>query len=939
MSHFQIDFARPWLLLLLIPALALTLIPFFRLAKKFRRTRNRVISVVTHALAVTLCVLLVAGISFSYELPNKNNELLVLVDVSDSGSESAESRDDFVRTVIDACDKNYKVGVITFGYDTVYAAPLSSNTRDTYRQYLSADKPDASATDIASAVRFASEQFSNPKTAKILILSDGFETDGEALSAVKLAAASGIKVDTVEFPNAAHPEIQIVDAKMPEDKIVVGQEVKITLTVETNLRAEETVTVNVSDMGYHSSSNQITLKNGIQTVEIPHVFQSAGVHDLRFDLETVTGSDTVADNNLYHSYINIPVLEHILVLENIRGEADTLASILGEDHEVTVVNIHTDPDLIPKDARELSAYEEVVLVNLSNADLCGADMPENFVESLYDYVYNLGGGLFTAGGKNDLAPDGVTPIPHAYNRTDMADSLFQQMLPVQVIDYTPPVAVMIVVDASGSMSSGRYEAALKAAEGILNTLTDRDYCGVMTFSTSATEEISVMPVSQRDRILDTIRALAGNQDSGGAAGQGGTVFSGAIDRAGRALAPIPVERRHIVLVTDGNPSDPLEKTDNPDQEYYGKYISYNYNQNSTTMSVFAVGMTSGSREDLKKAVTMGHGNFYDIPLSDLDRITTCAREDLVEVTLSEICDNIEFTPKIKDQTSVFAGMDSTMKIPVLRGYYGTKAKDGAKVPLIYDYVPIYAEWDFGAGRVGSFLSDLGGAWSRDFVTDPVGVQLIKNIAESLAPDDTIEADRLNLILKTNKDNYTTRLDVFTQLAEGVSVLVTVKPLTDTAMDFYGGDVPVTPVGDNVGFGFHIMRGGLYRILVEKKDAAGNTVAERTVYETFSYSEEYDAFRAADEGTLLLRSLAGGGNGEVITDPVEAYASFAKTYAKTTDPRMVFLIIAIVCVLLDIAVRKFKFKWPHEILRDRRELKQLAGERSDAENTGKGGKTE
>ena len=81
------------------------------------------------------------------------------------------------------------------------------------------------------------------------------------------------------------------------------------------------------------------------------------------------------------------------------------------------------------------------------------------------------------------------------------------------------------------------------------------------------------------------------------------------------------------------------------------------------------------------------------------------------------------------------------------------------------------------------------------------------------------------------------------------------------------------------------------------------------------------------------------NGEVITDPVEAYASFAKTYAKTTDPRMVFLIIAIVCVLLDIAVRKFKFKWPHEILRDRRELKQLAGERSDAENTGKGGKTE
>ena len=45
MSDFSIGFANPWLLFLLIPALLLTLIPFLRLPKKFRRTRNRVISV------------------------------------------------------------------------------------------------------------------------------------------------------------------------------------------------------------------------------------------------------------------------------------------------------------------------------------------------------------------------------------------------------------------------------------------------------------------------------------------------------------------------------------------------------------------------------------------------------------------------------------------------------------------------------------------------------------------------------------------------------------------------------------------------------------------------------------------------------------------------------------------------------------------------------
>ena len=106
-------------------------------------------------------------------------------------------------------------------------------------------------------------------------------------------------------------------------------------------------------------------------------------------------SDTVEQNNVYHAYLNIPLLENILILESRSGEADTLKSILGEAHTVQVLNIHTDADLIPGNVRELSAYEEVFLVNLSNADLTAETMPENFVQTLYDYVYNIGGGLFT----------------------------------------------------------------------------------------------------------------------------------------------------------------------------------------------------------------------------------------------------------------------------------------------------------------------------------------------------------------------------------------------------------------------------------------------------------------------------------------------------------------------------------------------------------------
>ncbi|HBJ18866.1 MAG TPA: hypothetical protein DDY70_03885, partial [Clostridiales bacterium] len=421
-SNLHIEFSRPWFLLLLIPALFVTLFPYFRLSKKFRRNRNRVISTVTHAVAMTLCITLIAGITFSYDVPNRENELIVLVDLSDSAKEKEDDKNDFLQSVVNACDRNTKIGIVSFGTDTVYGAPLSYDARETYRQYLAAERPDTSATDIAAAINFAAAQFENPKSAKILLLSDGIETDGTALSAVKLAAAKGIKVDVAGFSDDEHREMQIIGVKMPEDKIIVGQEVKITLTVETNLEEETEVQITVKDKGYASGSTRVKLKGGVESFEVSHTFQAAGLHDMLFSLDPIGDVDTVAENNIYYSYFSIPVFDNVLILENVPGEADTIADLLGEDREnVTVVNIHSESDLVPKTARELAAYEEVVLVNMSNADLTGIDMPENFVESLYDYVYHLGGGLFTVGGKNDLGPDGLTPVPHAYNRADMAD--------------------------------------------------------------------------------------------------------------------------------------------------------------------------------------------------------------------------------------------------------------------------------------------------------------------------------------------------------------------------------------------------------------------------------------------------------------------------------------------------------------------------------------
>lgn len=99
-----------------------------------------------------------------------------------------------------------------------------------------------------------------------------------------------------------------------------------------------------------------------------------------------------------------------------------------------------------------------------------------------------------------------------------------------------------------------------------------------------------------------------------------------------------------------------------------------------------------------------------------------------------------------------------------------------------------------------------------------------------------------------------------------------------------------------------------------------------IYKDFSYSKEYDLNveeTDIDPSEALLAEIASRGNGVLVSDlqsPDEILDGFVTEIAKSYDPRLAFIIAAIVLFLLDIAVRKFKFKWLHEIIRERKNKK-------------------
>lgn len=116
---------------------------------------------------------------------------------------------------------------------------------------------------------------------------------------------------------------------------------------------------------------------------------------------------------------------------------------------------------------------------------------------------------------------------------------------------------------------------------------------------------------------------------------------------------------------------------------------------------------------------------------------------------------------------------------------------------------------------------------------------------------------------------------------------------------------------------------MHTILVQKLDAAGNELAFTTIYKSLSYSKEFDAFADKDAAQRLLDALSADTEGQRLTDPLQVYETAVEFKYVVIDPRVVFSILIISCFLMDIAVRKFKWKWPHEWIADRKRKKTMS----------------
>ena len=954
MRNFQIQLAYPWLLLLLIPAIALTLLPYFKLSKRHRRTRNRVISIVLHSCIMVLSICTLCGMTFAYQLPNKENEIILLVDLSDSEADVQAKRDEFVEFVLQqSAYDGYKVGVVTFGYDQVYAAELTYDVDEVFDKYLSAEWPDTTATNIASALTYTRDLFTNKQSAKIVLITDGKETDDDASIVIRSIASQGIKLDVAEISQKmTECDVQISGVELPEYHMVADTEYTASVTVQTNQTAN--VTLDVFDNGMFCSTLSKELKKGTHTLMPTVSFHKDGLHEITFKISVPSG-DKITDNDLYYAYYYLENFNNLLILEREEHESDKLVAMLNDqqEYDITVMDV-MNPN-VPTDLSALCQYDTVILNNISNADMnlinngIGATYNGkniSYAELLQIYVSECGGGMLTVGGNKEVEIDGKKQtVANAYNRADLYKSVYQSMLPVEAENYTPPLGVMFILDISGSMSgelangSTRLDWARDGMEGAIQQMNRRDYVGIMTFDSYLNALLPLTPRTHQTKIEEVLNNLKKQQPTGG------TVASNAIFHAGQMLDALEdVDKRHIVLVTDAGLAD---------AEKCMEALQTLYTDRGITMSIVAIDVAESERTKLEAITNVAGGEdagsnviieaASDALISEMEAdLNTPALKEIEEGAFNPIVNNIrdDLKPLVKELTRL---EENDKKLAVtLDGFYGVKARASADVVLMGKYeVPLYAQWKYGEGTVGSFMSDLNGVYSKEFMSrNPEtgkadGQTFIKNVVNNLMPAMSIRPNDISISLKA--DNYTNTLNVYADvdtkngeylkgsIYNAAGELIADMGKVSNAEERLGNCYVTTSMNEENGYSrcsFVIKKGGTYRIVISKHDKQGNTLATFETYKSFSYSKEYDVYLPTDEAALAytekLTELAKNGNGAMIEDldnPWEIHEGFIINIDKVFDPRFLFMIIAITLFLLDIAVRKFKFKWPHELIRE------------------------
>jgi len=718
----------------------------------------------------------------------------------------------------------------------------------------SVDPNGGSFTDIQSGLQLALSTFPDRGARRIVLVSDGNENRGNALTEALRARERGVEIFTVPSGGTARLPVQLDSIASPQ-QVFTGERFTMSLDIESS-RVLPGSRVWADAENQEVASATADLKVGSNSIDLDGHINQSGV-----SLLVVHIASGGVEQELFSQAVTVR-RPRVLYLAGSEGPSTQLLDTLNRAQ----VDVEQQPSF-PLDSTG-QRWDAVILDNYPDHTVNPDEQ-----DAMEKYVFTGGGLIFIAGENNaQLGIDPKTPL--------------EKLLPVSGDPPPPPeepTALVLVLDKSRSMDGPKISMVREAARASLTTLRPIDKIGVIAFDEMPQWVVPLSPAADTARISGLINSITAD---------GGTRIYPAVQMAYDAIKLEKVTRRHIILLTDGV-SPPgnlpqLEKT--AEMEHI-------------PISTIGVG-SDVDRPLLEELANETHGKSYF--LDDPDKIPEVISGETRNLQASTVEEHSVRVVRVRP-VEFIDGIDFT-HAPHLLGFAKEKARKGAETILKIDSgEPLLVRWQYGLGRVVTFLSDARGRWSADWVRWPgfgtLWPQMVRDVShrdrtvragvrrgsrggESVVYYDVLsDSESENPLIAAFSPPPPPLVPPEVMVTDPGETVPHAVALEETAPGHYEARVPDT-------------EGGLYRI------ASGDPVF---VLPDVGFYREAEEMKPLEINVPLLSELSRATGGKMEPTMVQLLDDRG-TYVRERQPLWpYFLVVALLLNFVEVALRKGHFQ--------------------------------
>ncbi|MDR9856141.1 VWA domain-containing protein [Paenibacillus sp. VCA1] len=842
-----VQFNHPWLLLLLIPLAAFMLYAY---KSDFRLSGARKTGAVTfRSVILLLLVLALSGLQSYTVLEQK--KVVYVVDRSASMPEAGQA-EDWMQKSAGAKKEKDTVGVVSSSLQASYEQKLLNRLPDPFR-LNAAGNPDF--TNLESGLMLAGNLLDGRSDSRIVLISDGKENVGSMLAAGRMLKDRGIPVDVLPSPSRQIEDVSVEEVTVPH-KLYQAESFSIEVLVRSTYKGR-------GELRLYEDSREI----GRETVDIAAgenrfavkaLAKKTGLH--RYRAEIFMNGDSQSANNAGYAFTRVDGPPKVLIVEGKKGTSGNIAAALSSG--LVQYEIMPSPALLPSELAKYAAYDSIIFNNVS-----GDQVGERRMEMIEQAVKSYGIGFMMVGGEESFGMGGYfkTPIERALPVSMELEGKRQ----------IPSLGLILVIDRSGSMSGDKMEMTKEAAIRTVEMLRSKDTVGVLAFDTYNWWVVPPMRLdNKKQEVIDEIQSIQSD---------GGTDIYPAAASAVEEMLKIQAQRKHIILMTDGQSAG---------NGGYGPLLDQ-MNDAKITMSTVAVG--GDADVNLLQTLAEGaKGRFY--MAQDETTIPAIFSREAAMISKSYIVDK-PFVPAMQepgDWRKLFEG-----GVPQIYGYVATTPKPSAQTVLASpEPDPLLARWQYGSGRTVAWTSDMMGKWSKDWVAWPAFSNVLTQMVKWTFPQFSASPYEVKTQVEGNKVRFEVSAVDGTG-PEQLQAIVTGDQLQPVKTDLvqespgtYSGEMTVDQPGS---------------FLLTLEDGGGKSVAMPTGL-IVPYSPEYRIETGdADQELKRLAEMTGG---RVLSwdRPEELFAAAPRPSRQLHDLGHALLAAALILWVADIAVRRLALPW-------------------------------